>query len=416
MSGGVEKIEKIDRLEGVSRYDTYQNRTRLSELSEKSRSKPLDWHGRAIQKITQFEQDYIDKKIPHLWDYLGEDIRIKLTGVKTKSDIIFREIEKAFAPIANLEKFERFLDENEFAECFKPKSTQQEPIRRSVLKDDEADALERNEVDGLKYEELLEESEESVASLDSSQLGQQEIHQVSRRKLWKKALYAFGLFLVKLPLRAARNILALLVDIVKAAVYTVAHPVKATLKLAKMILNLLKALTKPETWSEMGAGMIGVSLGQLALGNPLVPIGFIIGAAMLFAGLSAGALVAAIEHYGEDECLGEVGKQIFEQLRKLPEAMLTGFLFGLMFGAIQKAQHKEHLEEVNKSSYGEVESNPSLFSSGAFNALDIPASGTTLARTCVNVADSYNPLTKRGAQLEEAIAEASKSIPPIHDL
>jgi len=196
----------------------------------------------------------------------------------------------------------------------------------------------------------------------------------NRLQPWTQAIQSLAIFLAKLPLRAVRNILNMLINIVRAAVYAVSQPLQTTTKLAKMLVLLLKALMEPGTWSRMGAGMLGATLGQAALGNPLAPIGLIIGGAMLCGGLCAGALVTAIKYRHEEGCLAEVGKAIFLQLKQCPEAFLTGFLLGLMFGAIRAQQHKatqaqqqrvhdaieqqryqEHLKEIeaNKLAYAE---------------------------------------------------------------
>src|SRR5262249_25257758 len=88
-------------------------------------------------------------------------------------------------------------------------------------------------------------------------------------------------FLAKLPLRAVRNIVRLLYAIIKGAAYSVVHPLKASIHVARLILLLLDELTKPETWSKMSVGILGASVGQtLITGNPLSLIGIGIGGAM----------------------------------------------------------------------------------------------------------------------------------------
>lgn len=144
-------------------------------------------------------------------------------------------------------------------------------------------------------------------------------------------------FLVKLPLRAMRNIIKMLFDIVKAAIYSVVHPLKALNHLAKLIVNLIYELTKPETWTKIGVGVMGASLGQLAVsGNPLSAIGLGVGAALAITGLTIGALQAALEV--EDGHRKEAALQnLLKQVKGMPESALTGFCMGLLIGGISKA-------------------------------------------------------------------------------
>ncbi len=105
------------------------------------------------------------------------------------------------------------------------------------------------------------------------------------------ALKSYAIFLLKLPLRAIRNIVQLPVTIVKVIVYAITHPAKACIKLITALIYLLHALTQPETWSKIGVGILGATLGQAVVGNPLAPIGLIVGSALLGAGLCGGALM-----------------------------------------------------------------------------------------------------------------------------
>lgn len=147
-----------------------------------------------------------------------------------------------------------------------------------------------------------------------------------------------GIFLAKLPLRAVRNIIRLLYAVVKTAIYAAGHPVKAAMKLARLLIHLLVALTKPETWSKMGSGIAGGSVGQFAVtGNPFALIGIAVGGAMTLGGLTAGAIKAAVDTRSMDR----VKEQLIKQAKELPEALLTGFLMGLILGAIQKATTAE---------------------------------------------------------------------------
>ncbi len=212
------------------------------------------------------------------------------------------------------------------------------------------DALDRL---GNKIEILLKQAQDLTgltklnAWLDKNEFREQYDH----------ALTAVVIFLAKLPLRTARNILSLLMNIIRAAVYTVVHPMKATVKLAKLFIELLKALTLPDTWTKMGAGVVGATLGQAAVGNPLAPIGLIIGAAMACGGLCAGALAAAIRNKSKsgNEILAAVGDELLRQIQQIPEAMLTGFLMGLMFGALNRHLFVKHKYDAVKQDMTQME-------------------------------------------------------------
>lgn len=162
----------------------------------------------------------------------------------------------------------------------------------------------------------------------------------SKDNTYKKIDIAFtrlGMFLIKLPFRAIRNVINLIFSIVKTAVNFVFHPVKTFIKLLKLIISLLNAVTL----TQIGAGMIGASLGQSLLGNPLSLIGIIVGAALIVGGISIGAMVTAIKNKHNKST--HVKNEIIEHFKAIPEAALTGFLLGLMVGAIQQAQtHQNH--------------------------------------------------------------------------
>lgn len=149
--------------------------------------------------------------------------------------------------------------------------------------------------------------------------------------------FQLATYLVKLPLRAAHNVIHLLYEIVKGAFQAVVHPLESPIRLAKMIIALLYAITLPGTYCKIGAGMIGAGLGQaLILDIPVSTIAMIIGGAFLVSGLSFGALKEAIA--AEQ---GKKGSAIFDffgtQLKQLPESCLTGFFMGLLIGGIRKA-------------------------------------------------------------------------------
>lgn len=163
---------------------------------------------------------------------------------------------------------------------------------------------------------------------------------------WYKQL---ATFLVKLPLRVARNFVCLIYDIIRTTLQTLTHPVQAVVKLAKLLVSLAYQLTLPETWSKIGAGIIGANLGQaLVTGNPFSVIGMGVGGAMLLAGLSFGTFKAAIQAEKEHRWQ-EVKGALVRQVKQLPESMLTGFCMGLMLGVIQM-----EIEKYGKRIYNET--------------------------------------------------------------
>lgn len=150
---------------------------------------------------------------------------------------------------------------------------------------------------------------------------------------WYKQL---ATFLVKLPMRAVRNIVQMFYTLIKEILYTAVHPLKSLTNLAKLFVNFLNELSKPANWSKIGAGIVGASLGQALAANTAVSgIGTGIGAAMICAGLSIETIKAAIEAEKGSKWQA-VGEVCLSQLKQMPESMLTGFLMGLIMGSIQK--------------------------------------------------------------------------------
>ncbi len=151
--------------------------------------------------------------------------------------------------------------------------------------------------------------------------------------------------LAKLPLRSALNIVRMLYAIVREILYFAVHPLHSVLRLAKLCINLLDALTTPETWAHIGAGMVASSCGySLVTATPFPLIGAVIGGALLIGGISIGVLKQAL--------LAETGKKwqavggfLSLQNRKIPEAALTGFLMGLIVGGIQRLA-QTHSKEI----------------------------------------------------------------------
>lgn len=163
---------------------------------------------------------------------------------------------------------------------------------------------------------------------------------------WYKQL---AIFLAKLPLRAIRNIVQALYDIVKNIVYFCVHPIKAIQKLLQTIKTAFEALGKPETWTKLGAGMLGASLGQAVIpGNPAFFIGAIFGALLMAGGMTAGAIQASLAAKDGQKSKAALNNMIF-QAKALPEAILTGFGTGLIIAGIQHGVNAKATVEARDS-------------------------------------------------------------------
>lgn len=146
-----------------------------------------------------------------------------------------------------------------------------------------------------------------------------------------------AMFLVRLPIQAVRNIVRLLYSIIKGVFYTTVHPIKAAVNLAKLLVRLAHELTKPETWSKIGAGILGASAGHaLVTATPFSVIGLGIGAGMVVGGISIGMLKTALENE-QGHRWDAIKEHLFLQVKALPEAALTGFIMGLIIGGIERA-------------------------------------------------------------------------------
>lgn len=208
--------------------------------------------------------------------------------------------------------------------------------------------------------------------------------------------YQLAMFFIKLPQKVARNILNLLYEIFKAILCTAVHPLEAPLKLAKLLVKLAHALTLPETWVKMGAGMCGACIGQsLVSGNPISLIGVGIGAAMVLGGLTAGTIkslilllkgknleeegkqlirilkdiqasgrvedlaasnLKAMQLIAKGETLQAQGKeQLIRTFREIPESTLTGLCLGLITGGIQRAIDVSRMRHYEATSMGNAE-------------------------------------------------------------
>ena len=158
------------------------------------------------------------------------------------------------------------------------------------------------------------------------------------------------IFLVKLPIRTARNIVNLLYAVVKSALYAAVHPMKAVLKLAKFLILFANELSKPETWPKIGVGMIGSGLAQsLVTGNAVSLIGIAIGIAMTIGGITASCLKTAIEAENGNRAAA-VKENLLACAQELAESALTGFCLGLIMGIIQRAQMQTY-QQTQRHTY-----------------------------------------------------------------
>ncbi len=161
----------------------------------------------------------------------------------------------------------------------------------------------------------------------------------------KSWYHNLALFLVKLPIKAVRNIVRMLYSIIKSLCYAAVHPLKTPIRIAKMLVRLLHELTKPDTWARLGAQVAGASAGHAILSlNPYALIGVGIGAAISTIGLTAGAIKTAIDHEGT------IKNYLLTQLASLPEAALTGFFIGLATGSIHRLIYKSPSPFVDRPS------------------------------------------------------------------
>lgn len=154
-------------------------------------------------------------------------------------------------------------------------------------------------------------------------------------------------FVCKLPMRSARNVIRLAYNVVKLLLYIAVHPIKGTNHLAQMIIVLIDEFTLPETWTKMGAAMMGAGLGQgLIVSLPMSHLALWGAGALILGGLVLGMLKAAL-HAQKGEKFESLNVNGWEQIKALPEAFLTGFFTGLVVGGVEKGIDS-HTRAVSK--------------------------------------------------------------------
>lgn len=144
-------------------------------------------------------------------------------------------------------------------------------------------------------------------------------------------------YLVKLPMRSARNIITSLYSVISTALYMGVHPLKGSQYLTRSIYNLLHELSKPETWPKMGAGSIGFLAGQsMMLGNPVSLMGFALGGALIASGVSYRSIMNVV-HSEKGKEIETLKDSVKQELKNLPDQMMVGLFTGLLFGGVERA-------------------------------------------------------------------------------
>ncbi|MBA3816124.1 MAG: hypothetical protein H0X29_06325 [Parachlamydiaceae bacterium] len=170
-------------------------------------------------------------------------------------------------------------------------------------------------------------------------------------------------FLAKLPLKSARNILRLMGNIIKMAVLTsteiVIHPMKAIVKIVKLLVELVNALIKPETWTRLGVGLVGSSLATLtATSNPLAVVSTGIGASLGIIGISAGTLKTILVAQ-KDKRFSNLQDYLIEQAKTVSEDLLTSYCLGLLLLATQRIVRccqEMYYDKLNKCALDQLNS------------------------------------------------------------
>lgn len=156
-------------------------------------------------------------------------------------------------------------------------------------------------------------------------------------------------YLVKLPPKAAANVLTGLYNLISQALYLAIHPVSGLNNLAKNAVLLAHELTKSENWAKIGSGSIAMMSGQaLILGGPLSLIGLAIGGALIAGGICADTLPAIYQAKKENQ-LNVLLTKMRKYAKELPETILTGVFSGLLMGGIRRAfSSSSPLKPINK--------------------------------------------------------------------
>ncbi len=151
---------------------------------------------------------------------------------------------------------------------------------------------------------------------------------------WYKKL---GAALAKTPLLAARAILNQVFSVLKALIFPLVHPKKALVEAGFLFVNFLHSLSKPETYSKVGAGVLGTAIGfSLVVVQPPVFTTVAIGLALMGVSMA----FEAVRSYANADA-GQESKDVRnilfkKHVKQIPAAFATGLLSGLAAGAFQK--------------------------------------------------------------------------------
>lgn len=139
--------------------------------------------------------------------------------------------------------------------------------------------------------------------------------------------------LAKLPLQVAKLAVSTLYFILKEAVMAPFHPIDASIKLAKLLVVLAEAAIRPETYTMIGSGMLGLTASQACLGSPTSLPCLAIGAVLLISGLSVGTILAAI-HAEKGTKNQAVIRYLKHQLTVAATTFVGSFIFSSVFSLI----------------------------------------------------------------------------------
>lgn len=147
-------------------------------------------------------------------------------------------------------------------------------------------------------------------------------------------------YLVKLPPKAAWNVINGLSLVISRALYMAVHPVKGLNALAKDIVSLLNEITKSENWPKMGAGSLGALTAQgMIFGNPVSLLGLAIGGALIAGGFYQDTVATLLSDDPEQQ--NHFFEKIKMHAKQLPEAFVTGLFTSLLIGGIKRAFSSE---------------------------------------------------------------------------
>lgn len=153
------------------------------------------------------------------------------------------------------------------------------------------------------------------------------LHTYEHPHLWGKII----LYLAKLPLAVMRNVLASFLSTFTAILYTIVHPLKGLLKLTRSLIDLLHALEQAESWTKMGAGFIGIGLGQAIIpGSPVALMGLILGSIFCAVGISMSLFKAFNQDLKGKSKKDFLLNELWKHIHSLPEAFTTGLLLGMI--------------------------------------------------------------------------------------